>query len=103
MVDKASLKSLAKQCLSIMPNSNMKDDEIELHVMAGVNELKRQGIDSEGKIDDDLIKDAIIMFVKANFGMLDTKDKEQAEKSFKSHCYNLSLSQEYKLKENQSD
>ena len=103
MIDKQNLKILAKKCLSIMPESNLKDDEIELHVMAGVNELKRQGIDSEGKIEDDLIKDAIIMFVKANFGMLDTKDKEQAQKSFETHCYNLSLSQEYLLKENQSD
>ena len=103
MVDSASLKALAKTCLSIMPNSNLKDDEIELHVMAGINELKRQGIDAEGKIDDELIKEAIIMFVKSRFGMLDTKDKEEAKESFDTHCYNLSLSQEYKLKENQSD
>ena len=94
------LKYLAKQCLSIVRTSNSKDDEIELWVEAGISDLKRQGIDAEGKIKDSLIQGAIIMFVKANFGNVDIKDKELAQKTYSLLCNNLGLSSEYKVGDN---
>ncbi len=103
MIDKNVLKTLAKECLSIVSTSTLKDNEIEMDIMAGVNDLKRQGIDVEKNINDELIQSAIIMYVKANFGMLDLNDKKYALDTYKMHCHSLSLSQDYLLEENESD
>ena len=94
-----NLKKLTKQCLSIIDTSTLKDDEIMLFINAGVLDMKRQGIDSENKIKDDLIQAAIVMYVKANFGMCDVKEKELAQERYITLCNNLSLSSDYKIKE----
>ena len=46
------LKKLAKECLSIVDTSTLKDNEIVLFINAGVLDLKRQGIDAESKIQE---------------------------------------------------
>ena len=46
--------------------------------------------------DNALIQSTIIMFVKANFGNTDIKEKEQAQKTYSLLCNNLSLSTDYK-------
>lgn len=91
------LKKLAKQCTSVISTSTLKDGEYELWINAGINDLLRQGIDAENKIDDSLIQGAIIMFVKSNFGNTDLKEKELAQKTYSLLCNNLSLSSEYKV------
>lgn len=94
-----NLKKLTKQCLSIVDTSTLKDDEIILFINAGVLDMKRQDIDSENQIEDDLIQAAIVMYVKANFGMCDVKEKELAQERYIQICNNLSLSSDYKIKE----
>ena len=94
------LKKLAKECLSILDTSTLKDNEIVLFINAGVLDLKRQGIDAENKIQDELIQAAIIMYVKSNFGMVDVKEKEVARRNYELLCNNLGLSSEYKVVEN---
>ena len=90
---------LTKQSLSIISSATLKDDEIKLLIKAGIADLKRLGIDASEMTKDSLIQSAIIMFVKSNFGNTDIKEKELAQKTYSLLCNNLSLSSEYKIKE----
>lgn len=89
------LMILAKQSLSIVDTSIIKDDEIEMWINAGKEDLKRQNINSE--LDNALIKSAIVMFVKANFGNVDIKEKELSQRTYNLLCNNLGLSSDYKV------
>ncbi len=93
------LLNLAKQCLSIIKTATAKDDEINMLIEAGKADLKRQGINSD-KTEDSLIQSAIIMFVKANFGNTDIKEKDLAQKTYNLICNNLSLSSDFKVVDN---
>lgn len=90
---------LTKQSLSIISTARLKDDEIELLIKAGIADLKRLGINASEMTEDSLIQSAIIMFVKSNFGNTDIKEKELAQNTYSLLCNNLSLSFEYKIKE----
>lgn len=94
------LLKITKQCLSIIEESTLKDKEIEMLIHAGIEDLKRQGINVDEDIKDNLLKSAIVMFVKANFGMVDIKEKELAQKTYSLLCNNLGLSSEYKVVDN---
>ena len=89
------LLKLAKQSLSIVETATAKDEEIKMWINAGIADLERQGINT--KKDNSLIDSAIIMFVKANFGNVDIKDKESAQKVYNYLCTNLGLSTDYKV------
>lgn len=95
-IDKVNLSKLAKQCLSIVESSTLKDDEIELLVFSAIFDMQRRGIEVLKNIENSLVKGAIMMYVKANFGMTDIKEKALSEERYNSICINLSLSQEYK-------
>lgn len=88
---------LTKQCLSIVDSSHYKDDEIQMLINAGASDLVRNGIDVENNIEDGLIQGAIVMFVKANFGMVDINEKKICEQRYIDMVKNLSLSTAYKL------
>lgn len=88
----------AKQCLSIVETSTLKDEEIRMLINAAIKDLERQDIKVD--TDNDLVKSSIIMFVKANFGNVDIKEKELAQKTYSLLCSNLSLSFEYKESDN---
>nr|DAH24345.1 MAG TPA: hypothetical protein [Caudoviricetes sp.] len=95
----------AKQFLSILPESTMKDIEIKSLVDAGIAELERSGINTQYNYDkqkqeyDSLIKTAIMMFVKSNFGNVNIKEKELAAKVFNNLEQSLSLSEGYRKEE----
>ena len=91
------LLGLVKQCLSIVETSTLKNDEIKMWIQAGIADLVRQGINASEKTEDSLIKSAIVMYVKANFGNVDIKEKELAQRTYSLLCANLSLSEEYKV------
>lgn len=91
---------LAKQCLSIVSTAILKDKEIKMLIQAGIADLKRQGIKASEDTKDSLIKSAIMMFVKSNFGNVDVKDKELAQKAYILLCANLGSSQDYLEEEN---
>ena len=88
------LLKTAKQCLSIVETATLKDAEIKMLINAGIADLERQGISSN--TSNDLIKSAIVMFVKANFGNVDIKEKELAQRTYSLLCANLGLSSDYK-------
>lgn len=90
-----SLLSKAKQCLSIIESATAKDEEIKMLIAAGEADLKRQGIDTTK--NSELIDMTVIMFVKANFGNTDIKEKELAQKTYSLLCNQLGLSSDYKV------
>lgn len=97
------LIKLAKQSLSIISSATLKDGEIELLIRAGIEDLRRIEIDASETTKNSLIQAAIIMFVKANFGNTDIKEKELAQNTYSLLCNNLSLSDEYKIKKEVDD
>ena len=94
-----NLLKLSKQCLSIVETATLKDEDIKMLIQAGIADLIRQGINASADTEDSLIQSAIVMFVKANFGMTDIKEKELAQKTYSLLCNNLGLSDKYKVKE----
>lgn len=97
-----NLLSLCKESLSIVSTVTLKDKEIKMWIQSGVADLVRQGIDASEDTGDSLIQSAIVMFVKGNFGNVDIKEKELAQKTYSRLCNNLSLSEKYKTKENEN-
>lgn len=91
------LLKLAKQCLSIVETSTLKDEEIKMWIQSGIADLIRQGINASESTEDSLVKSAIVMFVKSNFGNVDIKEKELAQRTYSLLCNNLSLSEKYKV------
>ena len=94
------LLKLVKQCLSIVETATLKDAELQMPIQAGVADLGRQGIVASVGTTDSLVQSAIVMFVKANFGNVDIKEKELAQRTYSLLCANLGLSQEYLEEEN---
>ncbi len=95
-----NLLKIVKQCLSIVETATLKDEEIKMWIQAGIADLARLGIKVSEEPEDSLVKAAIIMYVKANFGNVDIKDKELAQKTYSLLCDNLSLSNKYKVVDN---
>jgi hypothetical protein len=91
------LKKLTKECLSIVSTATLKDGEIELWIKSAISDLKRLDIDVDLFIDDDLIKSAIILYVKANFGNTDLKEKERCQNAYNLHTKELILSEKYRM------
>ena len=91
-----TLLKLVKQCLSIVETATLKDKEIEMLIQAGIADLIRQGIVASETTEDSLVQSAIVMFVKANFGNVDIKEKELAQRTYSLLCANLGLSEGYK-------
>lgn len=94
------LLSLSKQCLSIVSNATLKDNEITMLINAAILDMNRQGISVDEDTDNDLKKAAIVMFVKGNFGNTDLREKELAQKTYSLLCCNLGLSEAYRESEN---
>ena len=91
----SELMKLSKQALSIIETATLKNDEIKMWIQAGIRDLKRQGIKASEETEDSLIKSAIVMFVKANFGNVDIKEKELAQKTYSLLCTNIGASQDF--------
>ena len=94
----------AKQFLSIVETSTLKDEEIKLLIRSGILELERSGIDTkynysiETEQFDSLITTAIMFYVKSTFGNVDIKEKEYALRTFNTLEQSLSLSDGYRKK-----
>lgn len=92
-----NLLKRVKQSLSIVETASSKDEEIKMLIKAGIEDLVRQGINASENTEEMLIQSAIVMFVKGNFGNVDIKEKELAQKTYSLLCNNLSLSEKYKV------
>lgn len=94
-----NLLKLAKECLSIVESSTLKDKEITMLIESAISDLKRLEIDVEKKIEDNLVKNTIIIYVKAHFGDGDMDKRIEYLKRYKSNLRELQFSEEYKVKE----
>lgn len=93
------LLKLAKECLSIVDSSTLKDKEITMLIQSSISDLKRLNIDVEQKIEDDLVKNTIIIYVKAHFGDGDINKRIEYLKRYKANLRELQFSKEYQIKE----
>ena len=84
--------SSCKKALRISSSNITFDDEIQDLIIAAKKDLNVTGIVVEDK--DPLIKQAIIMYCKANFG-LDNKDSEKYKNTYELLKNRLSLCGEY--------
>lgn len=94
-----NLLKLAKQCLSIIETSILKDKEIEMLINSAKKDLERVEIDVENNIEDDLIQNTIMLYVKAHFGDTEVNKKAEYLKRYKMNLRELQFSEEYKRKE----
>ncbi len=90
------LLKLSKECLSIVNTSTLKDKEITMLINSAVSDLKRLEIDVEKHIEDDLVKNTIVIYVKANFGDGDIDKRNEYLKRYKSNLRELQFSEEYR-------
>lgn len=89
------LMMLVKQSLSIVSTATLKDEEIKMWIQAGIKDLQRQGIKASEDTEDELVKSAIVMFVKSNFGNVDIKEKQLAQETYSRLCVNIGASNDY--------
>ncbi|WEK53324.1 MAG: head-tail connector protein [Candidatus Cohnella colombiensis] len=86
----------AKATLRISATTKAFDVEVSDLIDAAIHDLKLSGV-LASKADDDtdpLIRRAVFVYVKANFG-IDNPDAEKFQKSYESLKAHLTLSQEY--------
>ena len=93
------LLKLAKECLSIVDSSTLKDKEITMLIESAISDLERLKIDVKGHIEDNLVKNTIIIYVKAHFGDGDMDKRIEYLKRYKANLRELQFSEEYQIKE----
>ena len=93
------LLKLAKECLSIVDSSTLKDKEITMLIQSAISDLERLKIDVKGHIEDNLLKNTIIIYVKAHFGDGDINKRTEYLKRYKANLRELQFSEEYRIKE----
>lgn len=93
------LLKLVKECLSIVDSSTLKDKEITMLINSAISDLERLKIDAEGHIEDNLVKNTIIIYVKAHFGDGDVNKRIEYLKRYKANLRELQFSEEYRKKE----
>lgn len=97
------LIKLAKQCLSIVDSSTLKDKEIEMLIKSAKNDLERAGIDTLSNQTDDLIINTIMIYVKAHFGDTDINKRTEYLKRYKMNLRELQFSEKYQIKGDDSN
>ena len=90
---------LAKECLSIVESSTFKYKEIFMLIESAVTDLERVGIDVTNNLNDNLIKNTVMIYVKAHFGDTDINKRTEYLKRYKMNLRDLQFSEEYQKKE----
>ena len=99
LIAETDLLKLAKECLSIVDSSTMKDKEITMLIESAIRDLERVEVDVKGHIEDNLVKNTIIIYVKAHFGDGDIDKRTEYLKRYKTNLRELQFSEEYQKKE----
>ena len=90
---------LAKECLSIVESSTLKDKEIYMLIESAVTDLERVNIDVQNNTNDNLIKNTVMIYVKAHFGDTDINKRNEYLKRYKMNLRELQFSTKYQKKE----
>ena len=91
------LKALAKETLGIVSTATAKDNSLEMIIQAGINDMTRAGVDVD--LDNKLVQNALMTYVKANFGISNPQEKERFLQVYQLFLAELSLSKGYKKEE----
>lgn len=92
--DMNSLIALAKETLGIVSTATAKDTSLEMIIDAGINDMTRAGVNVD--VDNKLVQNALMTYVKANFGISNPQDKERFLEAYQLFLAELSLSEGYK-------
>lgn len=84
------LLRLAKQTLGIVSTATANDEMIKNIIASGVEDIRRTGI--EVNLGDAMVKNTIMIYVKANYGLSNPDDKAKFNEAYQLHLSKLSLS-----------
>ena len=90
------LLSLAKETLGIVSSATAKDASLRMLINSAVADINRAGIKIDISETDDLLKNTVMLYVKANFGNSNPDDKAKCMEAYQLHIAKLSLSEDYK-------
>ena len=93
------LIKIAKQCLSIVKTSTLKDDEITMLINSAKKDLERVNIEVDKNLKDELVINTIMLYVKSHFGDTDIAKRTEYLKRYKANLRELQFSEEYQKKE----
>ena len=88
------LLALAKETLGIVASATAKDNSLEMIIEAGLNDMARAGVSVD--TDNKLVQNALMTYVKANFGISNPDDKAKFMEAYQLYLSELSLSEGYK-------
>lgn len=92
-----NLVALAKETLGIVSTATAKDNSLEMIIGAGIDDMTRAGVDVD--LDNTLVQNALMAYVKANFGISNPTDKAKFLEAYQLFLAELSLSEGYKESE----
>lgn len=90
---------LAKECLSIVESSTLKDKELYMLIESAVTDLERVDIDVANNINDNLIKNTVMIYVKAHFGDTEINKRNAYLRRYKMNLRELQFTEKYQKKE----
>lgn len=99
--NKVQLLKLVKECLSIVDSSSLKDKELKMLIDSAITDLKRVNIDVDNHLEDNLVQNTIVIYVKAHFGDGDINKRIEYLKRYKANLRELQFSEEYQKKNNE--
>ena len=89
-----TLLALAKETLGIVSTATAKDTSLQLIIDAGIEDMRRAGIEIDES--DSLFQQALMTYVKANFGISNPTDKAKFMEAYQLFLSQMSLSEEYR-------
>ena len=93
----SDLNKLAKQCLGIVETATLKDNEIDMLISSAKIDMKRVGIDIDNNIEDNLVINTIMIYVKAHFGDTDINKRNEYLSRYTTNIRALKESEEYRI------
>lgn len=103
MIKEFNYLALAKECLGIVETSTLKDQEISMLIESALEDLARVNIDIKTHIKDNLLKNTVMIYVKAHYGDTDINKRNEYLKRYKMNLRELMFSVEYQIKEESGD
>ena len=87
--NRVQLLKLVKECLSIVDSSSLKDKELNMLIDSAITDLKRVNIDVDNHLEDNLVQNTIVIYVKAHFGDGDINKRIEYLKRYKANLREL--------------
>lgn len=88
------LLALAKETLGIVSTATAKDNSLTMIINAGIDDMQRAGVEID--LDNELQQNALMTYVKGNFGISNPSDKQKFVEAYQLYLAELSLSEGYK-------